>query len=173
MLPDFVLADIFRNHIVAVEEEKTQAVEKPAISPLEVEDRQPGRWYLGNNARQLLVIVADAHAAVISDKDLAFLTKILSAFQYTLEDVTVVNHVVAERDFASLRKDFNPAIVLLFGVSTVQVQLPFAIPYYQVQPYDNCIFLAAPLLEDLNADSPESRLDKSKLWICLKNIFGK
>jgi hypothetical protein len=50
--------------------------------------------------------------------------------------------------------------------------LPFSIPDYQVQQYANCTFLSAKDLHQMTNDSQDAKLEKTKLWICLKKIFG-
>jgi len=46
--------------------------------------------------------------------------------------------------------------------------MPLSFPEFQVQAFNNCIFLHTPVLEVLETD----KVLKSKLWVCLKRMFG-
>ena len=45
-------------------------------------------------------------------------------------------------------------------------------PVFKIQPYDQCTYLTAPALEDMVRPGDDGKLLKSKLWVCLKNLFG-
>ena len=174
-LPDFVRADLYRNNIVPRMEDKILAGEnkKENIAAIQAAPEPEKKWFLGDNKKRILIIVADENAVIINDENLAFLSKILAAFTCTLADVTITNHSAEAKKFSLLKEIFHPQNVFLFGVSTLQVQLPFTIPYYQVQPYNNCLFLSAPELVSLNNDTHKAKVEKSKLWVSLKKVFEK
>jgi hypothetical protein len=74
--------------------------------------------------------------------------------------------------FSSLKDGLQPKITLMFDVTTQDIQLPFAIPHYQVQRYADCTFMTAPL-NTLSTDTQEPlRSEKKKLWEKLKLIFN-
>jgi hypothetical protein len=62
--------------------------------------------------------------------------------------------------------------LLMFGVDTLQIQLPFTMPDYQVQQYDNCKIVMAPSLTDLNKKTSHAKSEKTKLWKSLQNVFS-
>ncbi|MBK9568854.1 MAG: hypothetical protein IPO53_02260 [Chitinophagaceae bacterium] len=46
--------------------------------------------------------------------------------------------------------------------------LPMHFPHYQIQAFAGNSFLYAPSLKELEND----RVEKSKLWVCLKRLFN-
>lgn len=173
-LPDFVLADLYPNSIVSVNEGKRLIDLNPEkIEPLpsNVIAAPELKWFLGDNKKNILIIIAEENVAIISEESLNFLTKILAAFNCTVADVVISNHGTQSRNITFLRETFSPVCVLLFGVSTQQIALPFTVPYYQVQSYNNCQFITAPDLASLNSSGPEAKSEKTKLWISLKKVF--
>jgi hypothetical protein len=58
--------------------------------------------------------------------------------------------------------------MILLGLTPEEFEMPLNFPEFQVQPFNNCTFLHAPMLEVLEAD----KVLKSKLWVCLKKMFG-
>jgi len=75
-------------------------------------------------------------------------------------------------DFNHLRKKMQAEYLLMFGMNALQIQLPFTMPDYQVQQYDNCKIVTAPSLNDLNKKTPVAKTEKTKLWKSLQNIFS-
>ena len=86
-------------------------------------------------------------------------------------DVAIVNHAAAAVNITALRDQLQPSVVILFGLEPTTIRLPINFPVFKVQPYDQCTYLSAPPLEQLVQNSDESKLLKSKLWVCLKTLF--
>jgi len=102
---------------------------------------------------------------------LNFLTKILEACRMNMGDVAIVNHAAAPVNITALREQLQPSVVLLFGLDPVTIRLPINFPVFKLQPYDQCTYLSAPTLDLMVQTSEESKLLKSKLWVCLKSLF--
>jgi hypothetical protein len=126
---------------------------------------------LGNNRRAVTILVHSPGTAYLPDDQLSFLSKILLACQMTLADIAIVNTATQPVLIATLRQQLHPKAVLLFGLEPVAINLPINFPLFRLQPYDDCTYLAAPPLHLLVGQSEESRLLKSKLWVCLKSLF--
>lgn len=183
-LPDFVLANLFPNSLV-IEEASVKAAPAPAsnkntsvsetvlasVSTGPVLER-PEKWYLGNNGKNITILVHEPEAAFLSEGSLDFLTKILGACKLNMGDVAVINIARYQAQFLEIKQDLNPLISLLFNVSAPTVKLPFTVPYYQVQEYGGCKFLMAPALSLYDGDSADSKIEKTKLWGSLKLIFN-
>ena len=105
------------------------------------------------------------------DNQLTFLTKILEACRMTLADVAIVNHAAAPVTIAALRQQLQPKIVLLFGVEPTAIRLPINFPTFKQLSYDDCTYLSSPALDQLVPNTEDSKLLKSKLWVCLKTLF--
>ncbi|MDP3665951.1 MAG: hypothetical protein Q8R50_04660 [Sediminibacterium sp.] len=166
-LPGFLLADLFKNSLVMVEE--AQKAEKIVPKQLTMPERQ---WYLGSNLRKITLLVKEKEAGYLPDDSLQFLSSILGACKLNLGDVAIVNYYNDPVGYAFLKETLSPGYLLLFDVTAKEIQLPFTIPYYQVQPYDNCSFLRCPPLDAMLGNSQSAKLEKSKLWLCLKNMFS-
>lgn len=174
-LPDFVLAGLYKNSLVITEDavspvntltkDTTSPADKPAPAA------PPKQWYLGNNGKHIVIIVNDAEAVYLNDESLQFLSSILSACKLNLGDVAIVNRHQEPIAFPFLKSHLQPVVLLAFDVNLQQLQIPFTIPHYQVQLYDQCQFLSAPSLQTMLGESKEAKLEKSKLWLSLKKIF--
>lgn len=185
-LPDFVLADLFKESLVVLDNEavkhstevpgKVTPAREVEVAPTSAADKIPFSEkplvYLGNNNKHISIVVNDEVALHVQEDLLEMLSAMLTACRLNLADVAIVNmHRQLVTD-ALLRSDLSPQTVLLFGVSTQAINLPFSIPDYKVQAYNNCVYLQAAALQQMNGKSDAARLEKSRLWVCLKNIFG-
>lgn len=183
-LPDFVLADLFPNNLVIVEASTKAAPEVenvkmvPSPEPVLTSSytgplkERPEKWYLGNNGKNIAILVHEPETAFLSEEGLDFLTKILGACKLNMGDVAVINIARYQAQFVEIKQELNPTTCLLFNVTAPTVKLPFTVPHYQVQEYGGCKFLMAPALTHYYGDSAESKLEKTKLWVSLKLIFN-
>lgn len=152
-------------------------VSNPAESPTKPEANNkaielPKQWFLGNNGKQITVMVKEETVPYINDKHLQFLSNVLSACKLNLGDIALVNYKNYPLGFDELKTKSNPKIVLAFDLSPKELKLPFTIPVYQVQDYAQCRFLFAPSLIKMEADSADAKAEKTKLWNSLKTLFG-
>jgi hypothetical protein len=173
-LPSFVIADLYRDSLIEVDEKPANGkpVKEPVIpeivQPAAAENASPWKW-LGNNGKHILIIVNNEESAGLPDKDLAFLTEILGACKLNLADVAIVNlHNHPGASYKELTTFFKSRIVLLFAVEPADFGLPMNFPAYQLQAFANNSFLFSPSLKELGND----RVEKSKLWVCLKRLFN-
>lgn len=124
---------------------------------------------LGNNAKKVLIVVNNPDNPFLPDNELQFLTGILSACQLSLDDVALVNWNnnpgTTGKELTAL---FNSRVVLLFDTAPAALELPVHFPFYQIQPFAGTTYLSAPSLGKLEND----KLEKSKLWVCLKRLFN-
>ena len=178
-LPDFVLANLFPSNLVIVESaEKVEpimvpnavSIDPPAFSgPLK---ERPEKWYLGNNGKNIVILVQEREAAFLNEESLDFLTKILGACKLNMGDVAVINVARYLANFTEIKQELNPSSCLLFDVNAAMVKLPFTVPHYQVQQYGGCKFLMAPALLKYYGDGGDAKLEKTKLWVSLKSLFN-
>ncbi len=167
-LPGFLIADLYKDSLVvtgdeAGTEKKIPKTERQAI------ERQ---WFLGSNLQKITLLVSEKEAVYLQDDCLQFLSAILGACKLNLGDVAIVNHHNDPVDYSFLKEKLSPNFLILFGVTAQQLQLPFTVPYYQVQKYDNRQFLLCPPLTMMLGETQEAKLEKSKLWLCLKKMFN-
>ena len=125
--------------------------------------------YLGENKKNILVVVDYPDVMFMPDEELSFLTNMLTACKLGLADVTIVNrNTDIEKNYKELVAAFKSRIVFLFGIEPASFGLPVSFPHFQIQPFANATFLFTPSLEQCNKDA----LLKSKLWVCLRRIFA-
>lgn len=125
--------------------------------------------YLGENKKNVLVILDYKDVVHIPDKQLFFLTKLLAACHLNLGDTAILNiHNYKEAGIENLISFFKPKVALLFGVSPAEVEMPLLFPLFQVQAYKNASYLYSPSLEEIEQDKNL----KTSLWACLKKIFN-
>jgi len=166
-LPASVIADLYRNSLVAIDADFP--VEAPVVS-LKKPERSSNKWkYLGENRKNILLVVNYNNTVYLPDEELSFLTNILGACKLSLADVAIVNkNNYEEVNYKELIAQFSSRIIFLFDVDPVSFGLPVTFPHFQLQPFANATFLFTPSLFDCNSDP----LLKSKLWVCLRRLFN-
>ncbi|HVU95694.1 MAG TPA: hypothetical protein VHE34_10745 [Puia sp.] len=174
VLSDLLVRELYGNTAL-VPPTNPPVAAKPAPIPSQPASAAPaepqGYKFLGKNNRGIAIIVDTPGAAFLPDPQLEFLTKILEACRMNIGDVAIVNHHTAPVAIAALRQQLQPQNVLLFGIEPTAIRLPINFPEFKIQPYDQCTYLSAPPLQQLVANTPDAKLLKSKLWVCLKTLF--
>lgn len=176
-LPPFVIADFYRDSLVeSLEQPVAPTIAKPIEVPLTLQQsvsNDPNKkMYLGNNAKNIAVVVKDSNAVFLNDEQLQFLGNILGACKLNLGDIAIINYLNTPADYSVIHAQTQCKFLLLFDTLPSALKLPFNIPYYQVFPHAGCTFLSCPDLSAINGTSDAAKLEKSKLWVCLKKMFG-
>ena len=131
-------------------------------------DTKASKW-LGNNQRNILIVVRYNDVVHLPDDELNFLTGMLTACKLSLDDVAIINtNNYKKVSYSDLLLEFKSRIVFLFGISPADFGLPVNFPAFQVQVVSGCTYLYTPALEARRADS----LFKSRLWLSLRTIFS-
>jgi hypothetical protein len=171
-LPPFLIAGLYRSSLVETGEMAAQSqgiIEKVPVPVLPSAETVFGWKYLGENRKNILLILSYKEAVHLPDDELSFLTGILTACKLSLADTAIVNlgnH--PEATYNELTSFFKSKIVLLFAVEPATFGLPMSFPHFQIQPFANNSFLFSPSLKELEKD----KLLKSRLWVCLKRLFN-
>ena len=174
-LPDFVIAEMFAENLVLVEEAAKQPVvkkEQPAekkISPPPATEKK--KFYLGDNLKHVAVMVDDNKNIFLDDECLQLLTKMLTACKLTLADIALINISKTPVNYQTLKEKLSPAVFLFFGIESGAVELPFTIPNYQVQNYAESRFMFSVALSTITGNSATEVAEKKKLWAALQKIF--
>lgn len=172
ILPAAVVAELYKNPLIGTGTEKA-----PAAAVLPAAETGPARSdkpeiafrSLGNNQKHILVVVNNEGIAFLPDPELSFFTGVLGACKLSLNDVAIVNFSnLSAVSYKELINHFSSRIVFLFDVEPTAFGLPMDFPQYQIQPFAGNSFLYAPSLKELEND----RVEKSKLWVCLKRLFN-
>src|SRR5882724_10092740 len=88
-LPASVVANLYRNSLIQTEE-STLITDNYALKKTPA--GKADQWkYLGDNKKNILVVVDYRDAGFLPDEELSFLTSMLSACKLSLADVAIVN----------------------------------------------------------------------------------
>ncbi len=169
-LPAFLLASLYKNKLVIPTEGKP-AVLSAAIQPPRVPTTEI-RWYLGENKKQVTIVVNQSTVAFLTDDQFTLLTGVLKACKLNMADVAIVNLAKSAKNFTQLHQTLNTRFLLLFDVATSAIDLPFSIPVYQLQSYDRCQILQASSLNTMLGEETAARDEKMKLWNGLRKMFS-
>jgi hypothetical protein len=149
-----LLADLYKNSLV-----ETGATAMP-------ERKQPR--YLGNNHRNVIVLVSHTSVPFLPDEELSFLTNVLAACKLSIADIGIINVDGLEQTDLQGIIDEEAKNVLLFGVQPLAIGLPINFPSFQLQGFNGRTYLQAPALS-LVADD---KALKTRLWTSLKTLFN-
>jgi len=147
-------------------------VDLPTIKPAPVAENQPIAK-LGGFAKKILVLVNEEDVLHISDHSLELLSKMLAAVQLSLADIALINLAAQKLDLQHIHRELDAEINLFFGVEPSSMGLPMRFPHFQVQNWNNKMFLYSPSLRELNGSSEDQTNQKRNLWASLKVIFRK
>jgi len=163
-LPDFLIAELYKDVLVDLNEAETNNSKQK---------KQPSqKWFLGENKKNVVIAVKDEESVYLRDEWLQFLSTILGACKLNLGDVAIINYAKTNYSYSELTEQLAPEFLLLLDISAKEIQLPFTVPNYQIQQYNNCKFLLSPSLKIIQGNTQEAKLEKSKLWLSLKKMFN-
>lgn len=150
ILPSSLLSDLYKDVLVT---EKTQKPSKTVSGPEPVK----------------VVVIASQEGAALPDALLNFLQNVLKACKINLSETAVLtkSSPVISGGLPSLQEAYSSPVILLFGLSPTILALPVHFPAFQVQAYNDCLYLWAPGLEEIAADKSL----KATLWQALQKIF--
>lgn len=125
--------------------------------------------FLGSNLKKIALVVHDESSIYLADDALQFLLGILTACKLSMADIALINVSKNKQvNYNTITEQLKAEKIIMFGLTAENLALPLQFPHYQVQRYNNQVYLSAASLTDLQKDKEE----KMKLWNCLKNIFS-
>ena len=125
--------------------------------------------FLGNNQKKIIILVNSEAAIYLPDDELNFLLGILTACKLSMADIALVNLAKnPDINYSFLTDQFKADKVFLFGLNAGAIALPLEFPHYQVQQFNNQVYLSSVSLNEMQVNKEE----KMKLWVCLKKIFS-
>jgi len=168
-LPGAVLAGLYKDKLVVPGEDVLLKTETETRSETK---KNSGYRSLGENGKRILILVNYPNIGFLPENHLEFLTKMLAACKLNLGDVAIVNHSDQPLSFEKIKKQFNPHVAIAFGLEPEMIGLPLNFPPFQSQVYDSCTHLYIPALDEVTVETEKGKLNKSKLWISLRNLFN-
>ena len=158
-LPDTILQGLYGKCLYDLDSHKSVLSDIPAS---EIS-------FLGNNQKKITILVDSEAAIYLPDDELNFLLGILTACKLSMADIALVN--TAKNPglvYSELSEQLKAEKVFLFGLNAATIELPLQFPHYQVQQFNNQVYLSSVSLSEMQANKEE----KMKLWACLKKIFS-
>lgn len=123
---------------------------------------------LGENGRNILFLVNDTQNKFLAENEMKLLSDLLNACKISMEDIVLVNYDQNRSvNYRDLTEKFESKKILIFGVTAGELELPFTIPFFQIQKYQEQTYLICPALSDFS----DNVSLKKELWNCLKKIF--
>jgi hypothetical protein len=122
---------------------------------------------LGRNQSHILFIINSSDYKFLSDDEMEVLGKLLTACNLSMANIALVNYHFNQCDYQQFNQQFAPNKILIFGVKTTELQLPFDIPHFQVQPFQTQLYLTAPRFETFLKNTDLKR----QLWASLQKLF--
>ena len=158
-LTDFVCQNLFSNHLIGQNE-----VQETLVKP-----EQKVISHLGLNQKNILFLVNNPANKYLEDAEMEMLTNLLTACKLSVADIALVNYAhCAPVTYDELIAEFNSEKLLIFGISTSDLKLPFNVPDFQIQKFQHQTYLFNP---SMNSILNEVHLKKN-LWNSLKKLFS-
>lgn len=162
-LPGIVIAELYKNDLLETPgkgDQETITVEKDKTTPVQ---------YLGKNKKNITILVHYPSDVYLPEEQLTFLSNILQACGLSIGDIAIVNTAMRTTDVTTILTELETSKLLVFrNIPLLNIPgEPFTIT-----KTGNVAILTAPTLETMNSNSEESKLFKTKLWICLKQLFN-
>ncbi len=157
-LTGFLHEAFFKNSLVVL---------KDAI-PKNISKQDDQIEFLGGNKKRIIFLVNDAQNKYLDDLQMIFLADLLSACRLTLADIGLVNFSQNnDKTYHSLTEQLGAKKILMFGITPQQLDLPFAIPFFQIQNFNEQSYLVCPNMQEIQKDQAL----KKQLWDNLQKIF--
>ncbi|HEY5368901.1 MAG TPA: hypothetical protein VIJ75_07910 [Hanamia sp.] len=122
---------------------------------------------LGENLQQILFLVTNSENQFLPDEEMNLLSNLILACKLSMADIALVNTYNTSFNYTELDHHFHPKKILMFGIPTSELGLPFTIPFFQIQQFREQLYVTSPPLKDyLN-----NKNLKKDLWECLQKLF--
>jgi hypothetical protein len=158
-LPGFLYQSIFKNNLVVTKSENTDKSLK----------KESKINFLGGNEKKIIFIGKDDQNKFLGDNQMKFLNDLLNECYLTMADIAFLNFRENNAfTYHDITEQLSPKKNLIFGVTAKELDLPFAIPFFQVQNFHNQVYMISPSLEEIQLNKEL----KKQLWNCFQKIFN-
>lgn len=154
-----VVTNLYKNSLISLENNQSTKGASSITKPFE---------FLGNNAKQIVLLVEETEQKYLIEDDLSFLSKILAAVNKTLADVAILNcYNNPSVNYDNLMEHLKPAKIIFFAVKAEDLGFPLQFATYKPQNYNGQTYLASESLKTLQVNVE----DKKLFWAALKQLF--
>ena len=134
--------------------------------PNEIVKNQIDFKYLGQNQKNILILVNDSSNEVSSESGRTLLRNLVNAIGINVKDFALVNYANYNlATYADFNEIFGCKIVLSFGVNAIQLNLPEQ-PLNQLVQIQDTKFVFTVNLHDLDSDQASKKI----LWTNLQKL---
>ena len=179
ILPNSVLVNLYKESLVlgtapANVDKKEQP--SPAIEPenatisTETTPIAPIK-YLGEHQKKILVLVQDANAVHLNERDFDLLTSILNACKLTIADIALINTANKHFSLHQILEQAPSDFVLIFDIIPTQLKIKLPTKLYTPILLGTTQLLFCNNLSNMQGIDQDSKVEKMKLWNALKLIF--
>lgn len=169
-LPAFLAAAFYKNQLVILPENQAPAREN--IEPVYAPSKEPVKVFLGDNNKKITVLHTEPTAAFLTDEQFKLISGIITACKLSMADIALVNLAHQKMSFQEIKEQLQAKFLILFDVNPTSIELPFTIPPYQMQEYNNCKILVAASLQFMTAETDAVKKEKILLWNALRKMFS-
>lgn len=125
--------------------------------------------FFGGNNKNILLLINNIDVNFLPEKQILFLSEILSACNLSLEDIAIVNlNKLIGQNFKNIPERLNSQIIILSDVELSMLELPFKIPLFQIQQHKEKKYVSIPSLQTIQNDT----VLKKRLWSLLQVLFS-
>ncbi len=185
-LPNFLITDWYKSHLIETEVPtiaKPNIVNSTTTAPIElvteptptfVTVQQPieEEWFTGKNLKNISIVISQDDSSVISKEWATFLSSVLAACKFSLEDVVIVNIQKKAINYSHIVQQFNSKYLLAFDVAPSLLGIPASIPTYDIRVDNNCAIIFSDSISQMLGNTVEAKQVKMKLWVSLKKLFN-
>jgi len=158
-LPDTIIQQVYSTCLYSEVSNKSAV---PSIQNTEIS-------FLGSNQKRITILVDVEKTIYLPDEELHFLMGILAACNLSMADIALVNmYKNPGLHYTLITDQLRAEKIFLFGLPAAALALPLQFPHYQIQSFNNQVYLSSVSLKELQTNKTE----KQQLWACLKKIFS-
>jgi len=158
-IPVFLYQSLFGKNLVNA---KAETANSSINAPLAISS-------LGGNEKKIIFLVDDPQNKFLADAQVKLIYDLLTACQLTMGDIALVNFSYNKPlTYKELIDQLQPKKVLMFGLTTGDLGLPFTIPFFQIQNFQERVYMLSPSVHDLRMNTEL----RKQLWACLQKIFN-
>lgn len=177
-LPEVVIANLYTDKLVITDDHSERQLglkgRENVISNKEEDQevpKMPSKFWLGDNLKNVVLLVDDPNNAFINERHLEFLGKILQACKLNLADTAIINIAKSKPTLQQINEALAPKFLISFNVNAANAGMEIPPKPYQPDRRNGCTFLLTATLDKMNHDTPEAKQEKGRFWISLKQIF--
>lgn len=166
ILPTQLLVNLYKDSLVWVDVAKKNEATMDATPVAQ----QPIK-FLGEHHKNILVLVNDMNAVHLNERDFDLLTSILNACKLTIADIALINLANKNYSLHAILAQLPSKFVLIFDISSSALKIKLPTKFYSPILLGETQLLFSNSIATMQGLDQASKIEKSKLWTSLKQLF--